>query len=417
MKLSGAFRERLRSAWIEIRENLGRSILQALGVMLGVASVLGGFAISDSMRRHSEDAWAKRGGFDKLNVQQAGAIRDGTTPTALQNANLGLRKLDATEGEETSDRAVQAVSVERFAKARVRSPFADRDRDIRGIAADYLAMNGYEVEKGRAFGAEDIEKAAPVALLGAEAVSVFFPTGEAVGQVIRIGDTPVTVIGVLKEKIFRWRESDPNVFAWRNRIIALPATLVSRRMQGDAHQRVDRVVFKVPNLSLMDLFSKGLTSVLKGNHRQQDDFRLDDIAARVKKRQSQGEIYNIVFLLSGILSLIGGGMVNVNIQLASLKERVREVGVKMAIGASGREVFKEFMTEALLLTCFGGVVGFVLGVVFSKVITKVLEVPLWMDPLSFLWAFSLALVFGFVFAIYPAWKAARLSPMEALRYE
>ena len=417
MILSGAFRERLRSAWIEIRENLGRSILQALGVMLGVASVLGGFSISDSMRRHSEDAWMKRGGFDKLNVQQAGAIRDGTTPTALQTANLGLRNLDATEGDATSDKAVQAVSVERFAKARVRSPFADRDRDIRGIAADYLPMNGYEVEKGRAFGAEDIEKAAPVALLGAEAVSVFFPTGEAVGQVIRIGDTPVTVIGVLKEKIFRWRESDPNVFAWRNRIIALPATLVSQRMQGDAHRRVDRVVFKVPNLSLMDLFSKGLTSVLKGNHRQQEDFRLDDIAARVKKNRSQGQIYNMVFVLSGILSLIGGGMVNVNIQLASLKERVREVGVKMAIGASGREVFKEFMTEALLLTCFGGVVGFVLGAVFSKVITKVLEVPLWMDPLSFLWAFSLALIFGFVFAIYPAWKAARLSPMEALHYE
>ncbi|HUM02274.1 MAG TPA: ABC transporter permease [Thermoanaerobaculia bacterium] len=417
MILSGAFRERLRSAWTEIRENLGRSVLQALGVMLGVASVLGGFSISDSMRRHSEDAWLKRGGFDKLNVQQAGAIRDGTTPTALQNANLGLRKLDATDGEQTSDKTVQAFSVERFAKVRVRSPFADRDRDIRGIAADYLPMNGYEVEKGRAFGAEDIEKAAPVAILGAEAVSVFFPTGEAVGQVIRVGDTPVTVIGVLKEKVFRWRESEPNVFAWRNRIIALPATLVSKRMQGDPHQRVDRVVFKVPNLGLMDLFAKGLTSVLKGNHRQQEDFRLDDLAARVKKNRSQGEIYNMVFMLSGILSLIGGGMVNVNIQLASLKERVREVGVKMAIGASGREVFKEFMTEALLLTSLGGVVGFVLGAAFSKVITKLLEVPLWMDPLSFLWAFALALVFGFVFAIYPAWKAARLSPMEALRYE
>ena len=417
MTLSGAFRERLRSAWTEIRENLGRSVLQALGVMLGVASVLGGFSISDSMRRHSEDAWTKRGGFDKLNVQPAGAIRDGTTPTALQNANLGLRKADAVEGEEASDKTVQAYSVERFAKARVRSPFADRDRDIRGIAADYLAMNGYEVEKGRAFATEDIEKAAPVALLGAEAVSVFFPTGEAVGQVIRIGDTPVTVIGVLKEKVFRWRESDPNVFAWRNRIIALPATLVSRRMQGDAHQRVDRVVFKVPNLGLMDLFSKGLTSILKGNHRLQEDFRLDDIPARVKKHQSQGQVYNLVFMLSGILSLIGGGMVNVNIQLASLKERVREVGVKMAIGASGREVFKEFMTEALLLTSLGGVVGFVLGAIFSKVITKVLEVPLWMDPASFVWAFGLALVFGFVFAIYPAWKASRLSPMEALRYE
>lgn len=417
MKLTGAFRERLRSAWIEIRENLGRSVLQALGVMLGVASVLGGFSISDSMRRHSEDAWTKRGGFDKLNVQPAGAIRDGTTPTALQNANLGLRKRDASEGEQVDTKAVQAFSVEKFARARVRSPFADRDRDIRGIAADYLPMNGYEIDKGRAFGTEDLEKAAPVAILGAEAVSVFFPTGEAVGQALRVGDIPVTVIGVLKEKVFHWRESEGNVFAWRNRIIALPATLVARRMQGDPHLRVDRVVFKIPTLGLMDLFSKGLTSVLKSSHRQQEDFRLDDIAARIQKRQSQGQIYNMVFMLSGILSLIGGGMVNVNIQLASLKERVREVGVKMAIGASGREVFKEFMTEALLLTSLGGLVGFVIGAVFSKVIARALEVPLWMDPLSFVWAFGLALLFGFVFAIYPALKASRLSPMEALRYE
>jgi len=417
MKTTGAFRERLRSAWTEIRENLGRSVLQALGVMLGVASVLGGFSISDSQRRHSDDAWMKRGGFDKLNVQPAGAIRDGTTPTALQNANLGLRRTDARDGERVDEKAVQAFSVEKFARARVRSPFADRDRDIRGIAADYLAMNGYEIEEGRAFSTEDLEKASPVALLGAEAVSVFFPNGDAVGQVIRVGDIPVTVVGILREKVFRWRESEQNVFAWRNRIIALPATLVAQRMQGDVHQRVDRVVFKIPNLGLMDVFSTGLRSVLKANHRQQEDFRLDDIAARVKKRRSQGQVYNMIFMLSGILSLVGGGMVNVNIQLASLKERVREVGVKMAIGASGREVFKEFMTEALLLTSLGGLVGFVLGVLFSKVITKVLEVPLWMNPASFVWAFALALVFGFVFAIYPAWKASRLSPMEALRYE
>ena len=101
--------------------------------------------------------------------------------------------------------------------------------------------------------------------------------------------------------------------------------------------------------------------MLKANHRLQDDFRLDDVAARVKKEQSQGDVYDIIFLLSGVLSLIGGGIVNVNIQMATLKERMREVGVKMAIGASGREVFKEFMTEAMLLTAVGSVAGLVVG--------------------------------------------------------
>ena len=414
---SGAFRERTLSAWVEIRENLGRSILQTLGVMLGVASVLGGFSISDSQRRHSDEAWAKRGGFDKLNVQPSAAVKDGTTPSALQNANLGLRRDDATDGEKLGAKVVDAVSVEKFARLRVQSQYADQERQITGIAADYLALNGYSVERGRAFSSEDVAKATPVCLLGAEANAVFFPTGDALGQTIKVGDIPVTVVGVLQEKIFHWRESEGNVFAWRNRIIALPASLVARRMQGDSYHRVDRVVFKIPDIDVMEKFTGGLTSALKTSHRLQEDFRIDDIAARVRKRRSQGEVYNVIFMLAGIVSLIGGGMVNVNIQLATLKERVREVGVKMAIGASGREVFKEFMTEAMLLSGLGAILGFVGGVLFSWTITTVLEVPLYMNPKSFVWAFLLAGIFGFVFALYPAFKASRQSPMEALRYE
>ena len=414
--LSGAFRERLAGAWVEIRENLGRSTLQTLGVVLGVASVLGGFSISDSQRRRSDEVWVKLGGMDRLNVQPSEAIRDGQ-PTALQTANLGLRAEDAEEGGSLDAKAVSGVSQQKMARARVRSPYADQDRQLTGIGGDYMALNGYTVEKGRPFSAEDFENGRPVVLLGAEAAATFFPTGEAVGQTIRLGDIPVVVVGTLAEKVFRWRDNQGNQFAWRNRIVAVPATLVARRMQGDRWQRVDRVVFRIRDLDVMKTFSEGLGALLRGNHRQQEDFRIDDVGARVRKRRSQGDVYNMIFMLSGVLSLIGGGMVNVNIQMATLKERVREVGVKMAIGASGREVFKEFMTEALLLTGLGAFAGFAAGVAFSKVITSFLEIPLFMQPASFLWAFLLAAAFGFLFALYPAWKASRLSPMEALRYE
>jgi ABC-type antimicrobial peptide transport system permease subunit len=414
--LSGAFRERLAGAWVEIRENLGRSTLQTLGVVLGVASVLGGFSISDSQRRRSDERWVKLGGMDRLNVQPSAAIRDGQ-PTALQTANLGLRAEDAEEGDALGAKAVSGVMQQKFARARVRSSYADQDRQLTGIGGDYMALNGYTVEKGREFSAEEFEAGKPVVLLGAEAAATFFPTGDAVGQTIRLDDIPVVVVGTLAEKVFRWRDNQGNQFAWRNRVIAVPATLVARRMQGDRWQRVDRVAFRIRDLNVMKTFSEGLEALLKGNHRQQEDFRIDDIAARVRKRRSQGDVYNVIFMLSGILSLIGGGMVNVNIQMATLKERVREVGVKMAIGASGREVFKEFMTEALLITGLGALAGFAAGVAFSKVITSFLEIPLFMQPASFLWAFLMAAAFGFAFALYPAWKASRLSPMEALRYE
>ena len=416
MRFSGAFRQRFAEAWLEIRENLGRSALQALGVMVGVASVLGGFSISDSQQRRSDERWRKLGGIERLNVQPATAMRDGSV-TALQRANLGLRNDDAADGEALNRKAVSATSVQRYARARLRSPNADQERQVSGIGGDFLPLNGYEVEQGRSFSMTELASGAPVCLLGAEAASVFFPSGDAVGQTMRVGEFPVVVVGVFRELVFRWRDGEPNAFAWRNKIVAVPSALVAARMQGDRYERVDRMTFKIPELNLMEGFARDLASVLKANHRQQDDVRIDDIAARMKKRQSQGQVYNLIFMLSGILSLVGGGMVNVNIQLASLSERVREVGVRMAIGASGLEVFKSFMTEAVLLTSLGSLAGLVLGVGFSKGICVFLDIPLFLAPGSFFAAFFVASAFGVAFALFPAWKASRLSPMEALRYE
>src|SRR5260221_10505637 len=120
MATSGAFRVRLESAWIEIRENLGRSILQALGVMLGVASVLGGFSISDSQRQRASELFVRIGGLDKLNVQPSAAVSDGA-PTAMQMANLGLRRADAEEGQGLDKKMVEGISQQKFTQARVRS--------------------------------------------------------------------------------------------------------------------------------------------------------------------------------------------------------------------------------------------------------------------------------------------------------
>ncbi len=416
MAFNGKFRERLRNSWVEMRENLTRSVLQSLGVILGVSAVLGGMSITDSMRKRSMELYVRMGGLDKLNVRQSAVVNEGA-PTALQMANLGLRSADAKGGDDLDTSSVDGISLRRDARARVRSPYADQERDIRGAGGDFLALEGYSVDEGRAFSGHDLDTAAPVAILGTEAVAVFFPNGDALGRTLRIGDTPVQVVGILKERVFRFRKSNQNWFRWRNRVIIVPNSLVARRFEGDQYHRVDRMAFRIRDIDAMASFAKGLTGLLKANHRQQEDFRIDNVGARVRKEQSQGGAYDIIFMLSGFLSLIGGGIVNVNIQMATLKERIREVGVKMAIGAPGLEIFKEFMTEALVLTAAGSLVGLVIGVGFSWIITAALGVPLHINGKSFVSAYVLAAVFGFVFALFPAWKASRLSPMEALRYE
>src|SRR5215510_11784165 len=228
MRASGAFWIRLDNGWIEIRENLGRSILQSLGIILGVAAVLGGLSISDSQRKQSDRLYVRMGGLDKLNVQPSPVAKAGT-PSALETANLGLRSQDATDGAELGRRQVAGFGVQKGIRARVRSPYADEERAISGIGRDYLRVEGYQLARGREFSAEDLRSAAPVAILGSEATQAFFPAGDALGKTIRVGDVPVVVVGLLKERVFRFsRNQRRNIFRGRNKIIALPATLVQR---------------------------------------------------------------------------------------------------------------------------------------------------------------------------------------------
>ena len=403
-------------AWLEIRDNPGRTALQALGVVLGVASVLGGFSISDSFRRESERINVKLGGLDKLRAWPDPPARSGR-PSALEGANLGLRAADAEAGAALDPAAVAGVAMRRTTRALVQSPHAAQDREVTGVGADILPMEGYALAHGRGFSAAELDAGAPVAVIGTQAARTFFPDGAAVGRRVVLGGVPVTVVGTLEHRVYRFGEGQENVFAWRNRIIAVPAAFVQKRLLADPHRRLDEVTFRVPSLGAVRDFGRGLADLLRRQHRGQTDFRLDDVAARVKRQESQGRVYDLVFLLSGVLALVGGGIVNVNIQLASLKERVREVGVKMALGASAGEVFKGFMVEAMLLTALGAGAGLAAGAGLSWIIVGFLEVPLAMRLDSFVWAFLMALVFGFGFALYPAWKASRLSPMEALRYE
>ena len=360
------------------------------------------------------------GGLDKLNVRQSAVVNEGA-PTALQTANLGLRTHDADEGEELDTSAgrrhlapqgragARALAVRRpgarHPRHRRRLPGARRLRDRSGprlhAARHRLGRAGRDPRHGGR-------------------VASSSPTATRSGRTLRIGDTPVQVVGRPQgARLPVPRRPAQHLPLAKPHHRACPTTLVARRFEGDQYHRVDRVTFRIRKLDAMAKFSKGLSSHAQGEPPPAGGLPPRRRRARASARSSrQGDVYDIIFLLSGFLSLIGGGIVNVNIQMATLKERIREVGVKMAIGASGprglqgvhdggaaadgRGLDRGTRHRRRLLEDHHGARSASRSTSTRRASSS---------------AYALAAVFGFVFALFPAWKASRLSPMEALRYE
>jgi len=446
---AGAFRERLVEASAELRENRGRASLQALGVVLGVASVLGGFAINDSMRQQADRLFVRFGGLEKLRVYPNPIVKGGQ-PTALQAANLGLLSADAAGGEALDPAAVAGVSVRRFDRVLVKSPATVQDRQVTGIGADFIPMEGYALAAGRGFTHSELETGAPVAILGTQAADSFFPTGSPVGQTLNLRGIPVTVVGTFQYRLFRFREGAENIFSWENRIIALPAAFVQKRLQGDPNLRLDQVAFKLPRAGDLMEFSRTLTGMLRTSHRMQTDFRLDDVAVRdlqevsalVRGRVRQahhgiedvevknldaeaarsyqtflGQIrgWKIVFLsLAGTVVLVGGVGV-LSVMLISCSDRRYEIGLRKALGASDQEILVQFLLEAAVLGALGALAGTVAGAVLCQALSGRFPYGLVVDPFGLAMAWVVALVLALVFGLYPALRAMRLSPMEAMR--
>ena len=295
--------------------------------MLGVASVLGGFPSPTACA--GADGPLREGGRHR----QAERAPVRTCPDGTQRA---LPPRTSACGTTTRSKAgmatssVNGISVQ--ARARVRSDFADQERDVTASAptsSPSTATRSRRAATSRA--GPRVRRARRAARR--RAVATFFPDGHAVGQTLtsamrRHGDRRPS------RAVFRFRDGQHNIFGWRNRLIGLPTEPGRRPVEGYEYHRLDRMTFRVRTST------RWPTSRGSGLDAERESPPAGGLPARRRRRPraqqlSQGDIYDIIFMLSGVLALIGGGMVNVNIQLASLKERVREVGIKMAIGAPG----------------------------------------------------------------------------------
>jgi len=417
-----AFRNLLFSLWdsvvdgvVDMGAHKSRSILQMVGIILGVGSVVATFGLIDGGRRQGQKFWEETGGIKKMFIRELDAHE--LKQNAVEKRSKGLTYEDAIalKAQATTLELVEPT-MERTEI--VRAPGFEKPLEIAGSTPTYEAMYDFHPVEGRFLTPEDVARSAKVVVLGSTRREELFGGRDAIGQLVSIGGDRYTVVGVMQRKEFYWNSANRNNLEWMNRFVFVPVTSMITRMAGDReNQKVAYINVQVRDVKDMEQAQEQVTTILRRAHGGFVDFQVFNRKAFMRQQEQQGKIYDVTFLTCGAISLLVGGIVIMNILLASFNERVREVGTRKALGATGLNIMAQFLVESVVVTIFGGLLGLGLGVGFTQAMSAMIQQPVVLTPQIMLIGLSFAVGVGIFFGFYPAIRAARLNPIEALRYE
>jgi len=399
----------VRVAMRALVRNKMRSALTILGIIIGVGAVICTVAIGEGASRQVQEQIRSLG--DNLLFISAGSVnRGGVRMGAIATKTLTLA--DAKAIEDQID-LVKAVSPGVGAAVQVVHGSENWSTQARGVGPDYLSIRRWPVADGSNFSIRDVDAASNVCLLGGTVVQNVFGNQDPVGQTIRVGNLPFTVIGVLAQKgqsPFGQDEDDT---------ILMPYTTVQKKLSGI--DWLQYIMCSATSQDVIPVAEKQIGALLRERHRlranEEDDFIIRSSDALAQAQEQSGRVMTLLLASIASVSLLVGGIGIMNIMLVSVTERTREIGVRMAVGATEEDVARQFLSEAIVLSLIGGAMGVVLGVVGSRVVTDMMRWPTSIPMESILIAVLFSAAIGIAFGYYPARKASRMDPIEALRYE
>lgn len=413
MRRARGLLEALEGGLAEVRSHKLRTVLQTLGVILGVGSLVAVQALADAGRRQSLRFFAEVGGLTKIGVVNRPPQEGTATAKELRSKGLTLDDALALRAEVREARFVDPMS---WSWQLVRTPDYQEHRDVTGVTPDYAAVYKFWPERGRFITEDDLARAAPVAVLGDTAAKLLFGNANPLGRTVQIGESGFVVVGVMRRKEFFFEGRDDNALEWMNRMTIVPLSAVHARFNGDTDRRIGFVNVVVGKVADIPKASEAIRGLLQRRHGVVD-FRVWNRSDRMAEQEERMKVFDITFLVAGLVSLIVGGVVIMNIMLASFQERVREVGVRKALGARPLDIAVQFLVETVLVTVLGSGAGLLAGIALAQGITGLLKMPAEITLRMGVVAVGAAVAVGFVFGLYPAVRAARLVPVEALRYE
>lgn len=399
-----------------IAANKMRSFLTALGIIIGIAAVITMLAIGQGSKASIKANIAEMGS-NMIMISPGADMRGGVRQDA--SAMETLKQADYLTIKDECN-YISAISPTVNSSGQWINGNNNTQSSIYGVNQDYLSIRQLKVADGEMFTDNDIKAAAKVCILGQTVVDYLFPDGsDPVGKVVRFNSIPFRVVGVLKKKGYNSMGMD------QDDLVLAPYTTVMKRILAQTY--LGGIVCSAITEEASQPAQDQITEILRRNHNlkdatdtteaDEDDFNIrsqEEISSMMNSTMS-----TITILLGSVagISLLVGGIGIMNIMYVSVTERTREIGLRMSVGARGVDILNQFLIEAILLSVTGGVIGVLLGVSLSVGLHQFLHVATQIEPWSIIMSFAVCTFTGVFFGWYPAKKAARLDPIEAIRYE
>jgi len=404
------FSNLLRIAYRALLRNKLRAFLTMLGIIIGVASVIAMVAIGQGSKQSIHDQLSSMG-TNMLTVQPASNLNGGVRIAGASFQTLTSKDIDALKNH---PQYITELSPSVSSKGQAINGALNWPTTMTGVSPEYLDIRKLSVKDGIPFTQNDVLTSAKVCLIGQTVIDNIFPNGEnPIGKIIRFGHIPFQIIGVLSPKGFNTFGQD------QDDILIAPYTTVQKRILATIYY--SNIYASAASEDVTDLAVTEMTNKLRASHRLRDsednDFTVRTQQELIATLSSTSGLLTVLLTVVAGISLVIGGIGIMNIMYVSVTERTKEIGLRMSIGARGKDILLQFLMEAILISITGGVIGVLLGFLSTQIVTMTLGWPTIISQSSVVLSFVVCAVTGIFFGYYPAQKASRLDPIEALRYE
>ncbi len=404
------FTNLLKIAMRAIAANKLRSFLTMLGIIIGVASVIAMLAIGQGSKQSIQQQIAEMG--SNMIMIHPGAERG---PGGARRDASSMQTLKLTDYEAIREQAkfIAAISPSVSSSGQFVHGNNNTPSQLMGVSQAHLDIRKLKIADGTIFTDEDIRTSAKVCVVGKTVADNLFPGEDPVGKVIRFKSIPFRVIGLLESKGHNSFGAD------QDDIVLAPYTTVMKRILAITH--LQSINCSAIEEDMTETAIEEITEILRRTHKikagAEDDFNIFSQQELSSMMNTTSDLMSTLLLCVACISLIVGGIGIMNIMYVSVTERTKEIGLRMSVGARGVDILSQFLVEAVLLSVTGGIIGVVLGVGVALSINMLAHWPILIQPWSVLLSFAVCTATGIFFGWYPAQKAARLDPIEALRYE